>query len=352
MHGRPREDPNSVSAAERANRERQIARYCKLTDKVLKLRRAKNYTDDSMKLCTTVLEINPEFYTMWNYRKEILLSFFESRPDEKAELCEKELQLVVRSLQRNPKSYNAWYHRVWIVKHDTADLVAELDLCTKYLKLDSRNFHCWDYRRFIVKKAAVSLEKELAFTTSKIHENFSNYSSWHYRSKLLPKIFEGDELKQKLDDDFELVLNAFFTEPMDQSAWLYHRWLLAQAASLVIKPIELTDGQNGARLVESSSTTEKESAKPVNIKILKRELAACEELVEEEPKCKWAILTLALLKSAIARAQLQSPSDSSSADISSLVEANAEVAAFFEKLNKLDPMRSKYYSDFQKCLSS
>ena len=90
----------------------------------------------------------------------------------------------------------------------------------------------------------------------------------------------------------------------------------------------------------------------ISLQILKRELAACEELIEEEPKCKWAILTLALLKSAIARAQLQNPADLSSGDVSSLAEANGEVAAFFTKLNKLDPMRSNYYSDFQKCLSS
>jgi geranylgeranyl transferase type-2 subunit alpha len=109
----------------------------------------------------------------------------------------------------------------------------EIDLCTRFLGFDARNFHCWDYRRIAAASAAVPDISELEFTMKKLEENFSNYSAWHYRSALLERGPQSDASAASLSSEtalqeLELVQQASFTEPADQSAWFYRRWLLAQ----------------------------------------------------------------------------------------------------------------------------
>jgi Protein prenyltransferase alpha subunit repeat len=119
--------------------------------------------------------------------------------------------------------------------------------------------HGWDYRRFVIGKMAPSAgdrrkiaKQEVDFTTTKIQQNFSNYSAWHHRSKWLPVLVEtmseedrnelarNGRLKRALGElislfticlllEFDLVHNAVFTEPKDQSAWLYYLWLVGKS---------------------------------------------------------------------------------------------------------------------------
>ena len=77
---------------------------------------------------------------------------------------------------------------------------------------------------------------EWEFTTSKIHDNFSNFSAFHYRSKLLPlmiRLRQQDSGKLPdnptlvmIQEEFEVITNAIFTEPDDQTAWWYQVFLL------------------------------------------------------------------------------------------------------------------------------
>ena len=67
----------------------------------------------------------------------------------------------------------------------------------------------------------ITVEEEIAFTTEKIRNNFSNYSSWHLRSKLLPRL-----TPTILEAELDLIQNAAFTDPNDQSVWFYHKWLV------------------------------------------------------------------------------------------------------------------------------
>lgn len=140
--------------------------------------------------------------------------------------------------------------------------------------------HCWSYRRYVANTFAVPVADELRFTTSKIEQNFSNYSAWHQRSLSLQQIYASDpeSLTSALAEgknfpltdyhlesflilsELELVQNAFYTSPEDQSAWFYHRWLVGMC--------------------------KKYSAPEKFREIVEAELEKVNELLEEEPDSK------------------------------------------------------------------
>ena len=84
-------------------------------------------------------------------------------------------------------------------------------------------------------------QTEFDFTTNKIHKNFSNYSAWHNRSTLLGKFAEAMTEEEKasiVDNEFDLVRNAIYTDPEDQSAWLYDLWLIGRGNATCPFPAE------------------------------------------------------------------------------------------------------------------
>lgn len=94
----------------------------------------------------------------------------------------------------------------------------------------------------------LSKQEELEFTKAKIEENFSNYSAWHYRSKLIEEALrsretDADELldRETFRRELELIENAAATDPNDQSAWCYEKWLLLEHKQCFLREPELTD---------------------------------------------------------------------------------------------------------------
>ncbi|ORY47078.1 protein prenylyltransferase, partial [Rhizoclosmatium globosum] len=210
---------------------------------------------------TQILELNPDAYSAWNLRRRVLVALW-SQEDINA-MAHQDLKFIEKLVRVHPKSYWLWLHRGWILDHmPSPDWSRELKLVQMMLDLDPRNFHGWDYRRQVLKKAGkAAVPEELEYSMGKINQNFSNYSAWHYRSKLIPRVFanESDSKKREavIEKDFEVVRNAIYTEPADQSAWLYQRWLLGQQ-----------EDQYQSR------------------KVWEREMESIRELVEVEPDSK------------------------------------------------------------------
>ncbi|XP_050545924.1 geranylgeranyl transferase type-2 subunit alpha [Daktulosphaira vitifoliae] len=224
MHNRIK---TQMTAAQKLQEDREKEKKLKLYQngmkEVFELRFSKEYNDKSLKSSESLLRSNPDIVTLWNFRKEIFTNLEPSK-----ELLNEELYLTEKCLLINPKSYSVWFHRYWILEYiySNPNWHNELILCTKYLKMDERNFHCWDYRQIVATKCQVSIENELKFTMEMIDSNFSNYSAWHYRSKLLNTTDQDKELLQI--SELKLVENAAFTDPSDQSAWIYQRWLIGK----------------------------------------------------------------------------------------------------------------------------
>lgn len=80
---------------------------------------------------------------------------------------------------------------------------------------------------------AATPETEFEYTMEKIGENFSNYSAWHNRTNLLPVVRPSpgavhNVAPEAIEEELETVVQAFYIDPSDQSAWIYHRWLLGR----------------------------------------------------------------------------------------------------------------------------
>ncbi|KAM6325723.1 geranylgeranyl transferase type-2 subunit alpha, partial [Alca torda] len=142
---------------------------------------------------------------------------------------EGELAFVGGCLGVNPKSYGAWHHRGWVLRRGPPGPPgpAERALCDRLLAADPRNFHAWEHRRALA--AEEDPEAELAFAGALLSRDFSNFSAWHHRLRLLAAPGGGGLPPQRLQTELELVQNAVFTDPNDQSAWVYLRCVLSRA---------------------------------------------------------------------------------------------------------------------------
>ncbi|KAJ1845749.1 Rab geranylgeranyltransferase, partial [Coemansia sp. RSA 2703] len=223
---------------EKAQSKQRVDKYCALNTHVMELRSSNVYSEDALSTTRRLLELNTELHTIWNYRRQILvhLDGWKSE-DGRQVILEQELAFLLEIIMKNIKSYWMWNHRVWALSQlPSPSWDRELKLVAKLLAVDARNFHGWDYRRFVVSKVKEAADdpvavdvSEFAFTLEQINKDFANHSAWHNRSKLLPSVLQrctDDERKKMMDDEIELIINAIYTDPEDQNAWLYHEWLL------------------------------------------------------------------------------------------------------------------------------
>jgi len=373
MHGRKRKQKGEVeNPVEVTKRAVKVKAYTKLSNAILKLRVAavaasKDPTmlsvveKNSLKATAKMASVNPDFYTLWNFRRDILTRQLVPLQDEDVhthtqrvtEMSAVELELTENALtKRNPKCYYAWHHRKWVISLGFCDLNAELALCARFLERDERNFHCWTYRRCVASELDVSLSDEFQFTEDLIQRNFSNGSAWHQRTRVLG----GGGKDATLTMELEKLREAIYTEPDDQSAWMYHRWILSNllkdqrseakdteifyktfmgrlARRNVVGGQRSSDGSEQTVLNTTETkemkenVVEKENAAAEIQEIFAKEMNMCRELISVEPTCRWPRLQLVHMIDCIGGVHMEE-----------------ERVALLQSLLKVDPTHAKFYA--------
>eukprot|EP00826_Nyctotherus_ovalis_P022658 TRINITY_DN1751_c0_g1_i14.p1 TRINITY_DN1751_c0_g1~~TRINITY_DN1751_c0_g1_i14.p1 ORF type:complete len:512 (+),score=178.98 TRINITY_DN1751_c0_g1_i14:168-1703(+) len=262
-HGRKRE-PKVIPTEEqkKANAE-LLAKIQKINQELLQRRVAKQYNAENLELTEKAGALFTDNYTVWNYRREIIQEIVfkssEKSVEDKKKFIVSELKLILKLLMRNQKSFPLWFHRQWCIEYglklddaalgkEDSILKNELKLCAELLTHDGRNFHCWNYKAWLLELETANInrvyedkekrekalkemyEREYKYTTQLISKDFSNYSTWFYRSKMLPYLFPDPTYLisvQKVREELEMLKQALYTEPKDQSCWNHHRWLMS-----------------------------------------------------------------------------------------------------------------------------
>ncbi|CDO70763.1 hypothetical protein BN946_scf184798.g78, partial [Trametes cinnabarina] len=204
-------------------------------------------------------EVNPEFYTIWNYRRNILTGgvFPKSSPAQTNEILSNDLSLTTTLLKQHPKVYWIWNHRYWCLRQ-VPDGPTEADP------------HGW------------------------------RQAYWNKELFVVERMLDADPR------NFELVKNAMYTDPNDQSVWIYHRWLIG-------------------------SGEDKD--------VLDREIASIRELLEEQPDSKWCMESLVFYQ----RLLLRKHESAFTGEIRSGIERDC--LELLNKLQEVDPDRKQRYAD-------
>lgn len=169
---------------------------------------------------------------------------------------------------------------------------------------------------WILEQGNVSRETDLAFVTSLINSNFSNYSAWHHRSVIFSS-YTSEEIVSTAKEEFNWLLNAFFTDPSDQSAWIYYRWLLN---------------------VCNKSFNEL-GKKEEWMNLIKEQFEMINELNEMQENEKWVMFTLIELHNVVKENEK---------DCEML--SKDKINEYLKKLEEIDKMRIGFYKEVEKDL--
>ncbi|KAF0989030.1 hypothetical protein HZS_1142 [Henneguya salminicola] len=235
LHGQKKEILNIDQQIERKRQEteRQL-RFNQFIHKLITMNKKTEFEMTDLLWSNSILIENPEITHIWNFRKRVLSYLNSTFSNEKFDhLCEQELELISQCINHDSKAYCVWNHRIYVFNiKPTRNFEIEHEHICRILMKEPRNFHCWNYLRHFLHIFPNKWDKELIFTKKMIDIDFSNFSAWHHRTIVISKSFSqllDDEIF--IDKELKMLHNAVYTDPWDQSPWIYYAWLLSHPSS-------------------------------------------------------------------------------------------------------------------------
>ncbi|KAG9232487.1 geranylgeranyl transferas-like protein type II alpha subunit [Amylocarpus encephaloides] len=229
-HGVARPATTILRSAEELQAEQaEIREYQDLENRIQANIAARNYTVEVLELTSKLLKKNPEYYTIWNVRRRLLIyGLFSKSSDSSSpskgsqstspivttqtssipssasalgtlkaldatqldpespnhgkngtilDIIRADLEFLFPIMIKYPKCYWLWNYRLWLLQQANERLdpgitrglwEREMILVGKMLVKDSRNFHGWGYRRKVVSE----LESEKLHGRSMVEPEF------------------------------------------------------------------------------------------------------------------------------------------------------------------------------------
>lgn len=197
-------------------------------------------------LTETIIAMNSASYSAWLWRREYdfsnyihrlnfrCLKFLDDRSLDQSEMdfvgmihrTETHLCFLDGWCKRNPKNYQVWFHRRWLVDRmyecnpNTRDelLQNELAAVADHLSLESKNCNAWSHRLFLANRfALLQCDSEIVFTSKHIDLDVRNNSAWSYRRHMV-----GGRISL-FDSELEYCLEKIALAPGNESPWVYMR---------------------------------------------------------------------------------------------------------------------------------
>lgn len=110
MHNRKKTNV-APSEAEVSALKKKAATYQSLIDIIFARRKSEDYSPETFDTVGKLIKMNPDFYSLWNFRKEILIrNHFPTKPEGLLSgpsydaIRDEELNLSTEGIKRNPKS--------------------------------------------------------------------------------------------------------------------------------------------------------------------------------------------------------------------------------------------------------